>query len=268
MTPVRGGALGRQPADAYVALRAKFDLWWAEQAAKAGAFIIPKTTVMDFIRDASGRVVGIETDRPQGQMYAPVIIVCEGVNNLLTQKLGLIKSDLKPKGVALAVKQLIALPADTINARFGLPDKSHGLAATVVGDVSMGLNGMGFIYTAQEAVSIGVGVTLEDFAREKVRPYALLQRYLNHPSIAPLIAGGRPMEYGAHLIPEGGWRDMPKLYTDGVMVAGDAATMVNAGVYLLVRFYPVFNECCDLGLHALQCQSLFFGSRRGVSINS
>jgi electron transfer flavoprotein-quinone oxidoreductase len=36
------------------------------------------------------------------------------------------------------------------------------------------------------------------------------------------------MEYGAHLIPEGGWYDMPQLYTDGVMVAGDAATMVNA----------------------------------------
>src|SRR5512139_2672776 len=90
---VRGGVLGRQPADAYVALRAKFDLWWAEQAAKAGAFIIPKTTVLDFIRDVTGRVIGIETDRPQGQIYAPVVIVCEGVNNLLTQKLGLSKSD-------------------------------------------------------------------------------------------------------------------------------------------------------------------------------
>lgn len=225
---IRGGALARQPADAYVALRAKFDLWWAEQAAKAGALIIPKTTVVDFIRDVTGRVVGVETDRPQGQIYAPVVIVCEGVNNLLTQKLGLSRNDRKPKNVALAVKQLIALPADTINARFGLPDKSHGLAVTVAGDVSLGLNGLGFVYTAQESVSIGLGVTLEQLAKQKIRPYALLQRFLEHPSIAPLIAGGRPMEYGAHLIPEGGWHDMPQLYTDGVLVAGDAATMVNA----------------------------------------
>jgi electron transfer flavoprotein-quinone oxidoreductase len=36
------------------------------------------------------------------------------------------------------------------------------------------------------------------------------------------------MEYGAHLIPEGGYRDMPKLFTGGAMVAGDAASMVNA----------------------------------------
>ena len=36
------------------------------------------------------------------------------------------------------------------------------------------------------------------------------------------------LEYGGHLIPEGGYRAMPKLCTDGAMVAGDAAAMVNA----------------------------------------
>lgn len=73
-----------------------------------------------------------------------------------------------------------------------------------------------------------VGLNLDVLAEHHLRPYELLQRYLNHPLIAPLIAGGRLMEYGAHLIPEGGWRKMPRLFTDGVMVAGDAATMVNA----------------------------------------
>jgi len=225
---VRGGALSRQPADAYVALRAKFDPWWAEQAVKAGAFLIPKTTVTDFVRDAGGKIIGIDTDRAQGKVYAPVTIICEGVNNLLTQKAGLSKAERKPKAVALGVKQLVSLPADTINARFGLPDKSHGVAVTVAGDVSMGLTGLGFVYTGEECISVGLGVTLEDLAKAKVRPYALLQRYLNHPSIAPLVAGGRLMEYSAHLIPEGGWYDMPTLHADGVMVAGDAATMVNA----------------------------------------
>jgi electron transfer flavoprotein-quinone oxidoreductase len=225
---VSGGALSRQPADAYVALRAKFDPWWAEQAVSAGAFLIPKTTVVDFVRDAGGRIIGIDTDRAQGQVYAPVIIICEGVNNLLAQKAGLSKAERKAKAVALGVKQLISLPADVINARFGLPDKSHGVAVTVAGDVSMGLTGLGFVYTGEECLSVGLGVTLEDLARAKIRPYALLQRYLNHPFIAPLVAGGRLMEYSAHLIPEGGWHDMPALYADGVMVAGDAATMVNA----------------------------------------
>jgi electron transfer flavoprotein-quinone oxidoreductase len=225
---VQGGQLDHTPADAYIALRAKFDPWWAAQAEKEGAFLIPKTTVVDFIRESDGKVIGVITDRPDGEIYAPITIVCEGVNNLLTQKLGLIRHDLRPSGVALGCKQLISLPAETINARFGLADKSHGLAVSVMGDVTMGLTGMGFIYTGEECVSVGLGINLDLLGKYELRPYELLQRYLNHPVIAPLIAGGRLMEYGAHLIPEGGWREMPRLYADGVLVAGDAATMVNA----------------------------------------
>lgn len=224
---VQGGKMQNDPIDAYVALRAKFDAWWAEQAKKEGVFIIPKTVVVDFIREGQ-KVVGVLTDRPDGEIYAPVVIICEGVNNLLTQKLGLSKHDLKAHSSALAVKQLISMPAETINARFGLPSNNHGLAASVMGDVSMGLPGLGFLYTGTDSVSVGVGVTLEALTKAGIKPYELLQRYLNHPMIAPLIAGGRLMEYGAHIIPEGGWTTMPKLYTDGALVAGDAASMVNA----------------------------------------
>lgn len=225
---VQGGKLNRQPADAYVTLRAKFDQWWAEQSQKEGVLLIPKTLVVDFLREPGGRVCGVLTDRPQGEIYAPLVIICEGVNNLLTQKLELTKRDLKPSTVALGVKQLISLPAETINARFGLPDKEHGLAVTVMGDVSLGMTGMGFVYTANESVSVGLGINLDLLGEHKIKPYELLQRYLNHPVIAPMVAGGKLMEYGAHLIPEGGWSSMPRLYTDGVMVAGDAAVMVNA----------------------------------------
>jgi len=157
-----------------------------------------------------------------------VVIICEGVNNLLTQKLGLINHDIKISATAQAVKQLISIPGKTINARLGLPDNDHGMAISVVGDVSMGMPGLGFIYTANNALSLGVGVTLDALRESGVKPYELLQRYLEHPVIAPLIEEGQMMEYGAHLIPEGGWTTMPKLYTDGAMVAGDAASMVNA----------------------------------------
>ena len=223
----QGGKLKNEPIDAYVAMRAKFDAWWADQAKKEGVFAITKTVVVDFIRE-DNKVVGVVTDRAEGEIYAPVVIICEGVNNLLTQKLGLIKHDLQGHSSALAVKQLIALPAETINARFGFTDNEHGLAASVMGDVSMGLPGLGFLYTGIDSVSVGVGVTLDALTKAGIKPYELLQRYLNHPMIAPLIAGGRLMEYGAHIIPEGGWKDMPQLYTDGALVAGDAASMVNA----------------------------------------
>jgi len=224
---VQGGYIDNDPVDAYVALRAEFDLWWAEQAAAEGAFFIPKTLVTDFLYE-DGQVIGVKTDRPQGDVYAPVVIVCEGVNNMLTQKLGLIDHDLRISKTALAVKQLISLPPKEINARLGLPDTKHGMAISVVGDVSMGMPGLGFLYTTTSALSIGVGVTLDALQETQIKPYNLLQRYLEHPAIAPLVKDGQLMEYGAHLIPEGGWTTLPKLYTAGAMVAGDAASMVNA----------------------------------------
>ena len=48
-----------------------------------------------------------------------------------------------------------------------------------------------------------------------------------HPSIAPLIKDGELLEYSAHLIPEGGYNKIPTLFGAGVMVAGDAAMLVN-----------------------------------------
>ncbi|HDD54922.1 MAG TPA: FAD-binding protein [Chloroflexi bacterium] len=224
---VQGGYVNSDPIDAYVALRAEFDPWWAEQAAAEGAFFIPKTLVTDFLYE-DAKVIGVKTDRPEGDVYAPVVIICEGVNNLLTQKLGLIDHDLKISKTALAVKQLISLPAKDINARLGLLDNKHGLAISVIGDVSLGMPGLGFLYTTNNALSMGVGVTLDALEETQIKPYELLQRYLEHPAIAPIIKDGQLMEYGAHLIPEGGWTTLPKLYTDGAMVAGDAASMVNA----------------------------------------
>lgn len=225
---IQGTEFDKKPADSYIALMAKFNDWWVEQAVKEGVFLIPKTLVVDFIRDEDGRIIGVQTDRPDGAAYAPVTIICEGVNNMLAQKAGLIGHDIQPERVALVAKQLIALPPETINARFGLADKEHGLAASVMGDISLGLTGLGFVYTGLETLSMGVGVELDQLSQSKVKIYDLLQHFLSHPSIAPLVKGGQLMEYGAHLIPEGGWNAMPKLYSDGVMVAGDAAAMVNA----------------------------------------
>src|SRR5690606_35371490 len=62
----------------------------------------------------------------------------------------------------------------------------------------------------------------------KIRPYELLEYVKNHPMIRPYLQGGEPVEYLAHLIPEGGYRSMPKVVGHGVLVVGDAAQLVNA----------------------------------------
>ncbi len=42
-----------------------------------------------------------------------------------------------------------------------------------------------------------------------------------------MIEGGSLKEYSAHLIPEGGYKKIPKLCDNGVMIVGDAAMLVN-----------------------------------------
>jgi electron transfer flavoprotein-quinone oxidoreductase len=61
-----------------------------------------------------------------------------------------------------------------------------------------------------------------------LKPYQVLERFKNHPVVKPYLAGGEPLEYGAHLIPEMGYDRMPRLFADGVMLAGDSAGMVDA----------------------------------------
>jgi electron transfer flavoprotein-quinone oxidoreductase len=46
--------------------------------------------------------------------------------------------------------------------------------------------------------------------------------------VAPLIKGGKPREYLAHWLPEGGYDTIPALCGDGFLIAGDSAMLFNA----------------------------------------
>ena len=91
----------------------------------------------------------------------------------------------------------------------------------------LGMLGLGFMYTNENSVSIGLGITLNELVERKIKPYELLDKMKSHPTIAPLIKDGELLEYSAHLIPEGGYKKIPVLYGAGVMICGDAAMFVN-----------------------------------------
>ncbi|MCX5998443.1 MAG: FAD-dependent oxidoreductase, partial [Chloroflexi bacterium] len=55
-----------------------------------------------------------------------------------------------------------------------------------------------------------------------------LDGFKAHPMVQQLISGGTTVEYSAHLVPAGGMSMVPRLYTDGFLVAGDAAALVLA----------------------------------------
>ncbi len=211
--------------NAFTVLRAQFDRWFAAQAEAVGALLITGTTVEDVIRQ-DGRVVGVRAGREGGDVYGDVVIICDGVDSFLAQKAGLQRRPIEPSEVALAVKEIIALPREVINQRFAVRD-DEGVTIEVYGSVTQGMAGYGFIYTNRESLSVGIGALLSHLMQTKITPYDLLAGFKQHPLVARLIEGGAAQEYAAHAIPEGGYAAMPNLFGDGVLVAGDAAMMVN-----------------------------------------
>ena len=206
----------------YSVIRGKFDRWAAEEAKKAGVYLVEETVVRDLIKEKN-RVVGVRTELEE--FYADVVVLADGVNSLLAKQIGL-HSDIETKDVALSVKEVLSLDKDIINQRFHLKD-DEGSIVEIFGGPMLGMLGLGFMYTNKDSVTIGLGVTLNELAQANYRPFELLEQLKQHPSVAPLIEGGVLKEYSAHLIPEGGYKKIPKLCDNGVLVVGDAAMLVN-----------------------------------------
>jgi len=207
--------------NAFTVHRAKFDPWFAKLAEDAGALMINRTTVDDVIRE-NGMIVGVKTER--GDVMADVVVAADGVNSMLSKQAGL-RDELPTDAAVLAVKEVIALPKQKIEERFNLgPDE--GTAALLVG-CGPGMHA-GFMYTNRDTISLGIGISINDLEKSKQRPNEIYEQFKKHPSIVPLVKEGELKEYSAHLIPEGGYEYVANIYTDGLLVAGDAAMLVNA----------------------------------------
>ncbi|MEH6993394.1 FAD-dependent oxidoreductase [Neobacillus drentensis] len=221
----KGLEWGIEPYNNFTVLRAQFDQWFAKKAVEAGALLINETVVTECIVE-NGKVIGIRTDRPNGEVYADVVVLADGVNSLLSKQLGFHK-EFRPDEVALTVMEVINLPKEKINDRFNLED-NQGCTIEIFGDSTKGNLGTAFLYTNKDSLNIGVGTTLSSMIKAKLKPYDLLDYLKTHPMVKPMLAGGESAEYLAHLIPEGGYRSVPKVAGNGVLVVGDAAQLVNA----------------------------------------
>jgi electron transfer flavoprotein-quinone oxidoreductase len=216
----------QSPPNCFTVLRARFDKWLAEKTKQAGALIISETVVEDVLWE-DDRIVGIRTNRPDGDLACDVVVAADGVNSLLSQKAGLHK-EWKPNQVAVAVKEIIALPKEVIENRFNLSGSEGATIEFYGGEATSGLVGTGFIYTNKESLSVGVGALASDLLEANIAPNDMLEKLKSHPTVAPLVAGGETREYLAHLIPEGGLNSTPPLYTNGMVVVGDAACLVDS----------------------------------------
>ncbi len=210
----------RPPYNGVTLLRAKFDPWYASKATEAGAFFIPETVVDDLIWEKN-KVIGVRTGRSDGEVYADAVIAADGANSLLAKKAGL-RKEFSGSSFAVAAKEVLALPAETIEERFGLAD-GEGLTQSFVGAATKGMEGGAFLYTNKASLSLGVVVRLNALQERKISIAEVLDNFKSHPHIKPVIRGAVLKEYSGHLIPEEGLNMLPELYGNGLLVAGDAA---------------------------------------------
>ena len=205
--------------------RSRFDQWLADRAVEAGAVLIHSTVAEDLLWDGK-RVAGIRTQRKDGDIPARIVIAADGLLSFLGEKAGLIRSR-KPHQYSLGVREVLALPAKTIEERFQIgPD--GGVAALFAGNWSAGIQGGGFLYTNRDTLSLGFVAQLPSLERAGISITEALDRFKQYPTVRNFIRDGERLEYGAHLVPEAGHEMRPKLYTDGLLLAGDAASLVLA----------------------------------------
>jgi len=218
------------PVNAVTVLRAKLDPWLAEKCEEAGVFIMSGVRVDRVLTEdgATGmRVVGVQAG--EDELRAHVVVAADGVSSFIAQEVGL-RTKQPLNHLATGVKCVVKLPRESIEARFNLTG-DEGAAFAVVGDCTEGVGGGGFLYTNTESISVGVVLRLDDLTAKKKVATDVFDRFLAHQFIAPYLEGGEVIEYGCHLVAEGGLDMVGEISMDGMIVVGDAAGLtLNTGL--------------------------------------
>ncbi len=211
---------GEMP-QSYTILRAVFDEWFAARAEEKGAVIACGIKV-DGLIEENGRITGVKAGGDE--MFADLVIAADGVNSMIARQAGLV-SELSAETIGVGVKEIIELPAKTIEERFHLKP-GEGASLLMLG-CTEGIHGGGFLYTNNESISLGCVFTPSEAAANGRQVHDIFQDLKMHPAIYPLIEGGKTVEYGAHLVREEGFRGIPKkIFRDGLLVIGEAAGFV------------------------------------------
>jgi len=212
-----------------------------------GADVLTGFTAAELL-EKNGKVIGVKLgdkgiDKsgnmkknylPGAEIFAKVVVLGEGTCGILTNKLIKEKHLAKNKNeqlYALAIKELFETPPSletvgNIIHTFGYPlnHKTYG---------------GGFLYRVSETkTAVGLVIGL-DYSNPELNPHELFREYKKHPLIAKKLKDGKVIEYGAKTIPEGGYFSVPELVTDGAVIVGDSAGLVDSvrmkGIHLAVQ---------------------------------
>ena len=208
------------PGYGLVRTRMDFDQRLAHRARTVGARLIEGITVTGPVRDdRTGRIVGV-TARPDGgeqQVYrARLVIAADGNSSRLSVAMGLRKRDDRPIGVA-------------VRAYYTSPrhDDDYLESWLDLWDAGRLLPGYGWIFGMGDGTSnIGLGLLNTSAAFGNTDYHALLRRWLagmppewgftEENRVGPVRGAALPMAF-----------NRTPHYTNGLLLVGDAAGMVN-----------------------------------------
>jgi len=220
----------------YVTSVSKLARFLAEKAEEAGVYILSETAATKLL--VEDRVVrGVRSgDRGRGRdgeelanfepgsdVVAKATVLAEGTVGHLTyaayDHFDMHGAD--PMRWEIGVKEVweVAKPLDRVIHTMGWPLRK-----------SPRFNEFGgtFIYPmGEDKICLGLVVGL-DYTDATFSCHDALQLIKTHPFVRDLLEGGKRVAWGAKTIPSGGYFAMPKrLAVPGMVVAGDAASMVN-----------------------------------------
>jgi len=222
--------------------------WLAGVAESKGIEVYPEFPARNLIVE-DGRVAGVQlvdsgvsktgehkaSYAPGAELRAKVTILCDGVRgNLTKQLLDRFPEALVGRNAAdyeTGIKELWQLP----KGRFPAGKVVHTMGWPLPGSVYGGswIYGMG-----GDRISLGLVMAL-DYEDPTWDLHREFQRFKTHPLLRKILEGGEIIRYGAKALPGGGLYSMPRLYGDGWMIAGDAASTVNMarlkGIHLAMQ---------------------------------
>jgi len=210
--------------------------WLGQQAEALGVELYPGFAGSEVLYDGAGNVIGVATGdmgvgrdgektdnfEPGIELHAKYTLIAEGVRGSLAKQ----------------VISKFGLDRDSDFAKFGIGIKElwevepakhkPGLVTHTMGwplDSSTG--GGSFMYHLENnLVAVGFVVHL-DYSNPYLSPFDEFQRFKHHPSVKPVLEGGRRISYGARAITEGGLQSIPKLAFGGGALIGCSAGFVN-----------------------------------------
>lgn len=239
--------------ESYTVLAAPLLEWLAAECEEAGVMLITDTTVESLIvRD--GAVCGVKAG--EDELEAAVVIDCEGINPLLLERAGLIRT-VDPHAIAVGAKYVYQFgSSEEVDRIFGV-EPGQGAAVLGMGAVTHGVFGGVFCYANTDSVSLGLVLDSAGWNASGRPILETAEALRDHPALRRYVAGGELVEYGAHLVYEGGYDTLPEMSGDGWLVCGDAAGLcLNRGFTIRGMDYAIMSglAAADTVLEALPAE--------------